>query len=333
MKKCTFAFSLLFTLILLLFPADHLFARDNLFSQDHIFSRGLEVHFIDAGQGEAVLLRCSGATVLVDSGRDTTAGDYLRDIGVETIDLAVATHAHADHIGGFPEIFEGFPVERVWYNGQSHTTLAFEHFVDTLLDSEAEYYEPVRGDTLTFTDDAAALAIEVLHPETTAGDYEGHLHDKNIVLRAVYGEFSVLLTGDAERETEATLLEHYGEENLRSTVLKLGHHGSNSSSSREFLKAVDPEIVVYSTAADNPYGHPHREVVERVEELPDARLYGTDTHGTLVVHYDGTYPRIRLPNAEETKLQSFLRLRPPSCTPDTSRALIKPVRAISSIIM
>lgn len=266
-----------------------------LLSAEVLFSTGVEVHFIDVGQGEAVLLRTSSAAVLVDAGQNGAAYNYLAGAGIESIDLAVATHGHADHIGGFAEIFEHIPVERAWYNGQSHTTLTFERFIDGVIDSGARYYEPAGGDTLTFTQDPEEagpgnfipLSIEVLHPESSAGEYEGHLHDKTIVLRAVYGHFSVLITGDLEMDIEAKLLEKHGKETLKSTVLQLGHHGSSSSSSPEFLSAVGPQVVVYQAGRDNPYGHPHREVLARVEELLEAPVYGTDTHGTVVLYYDG----------------------------------------------
>ncbi len=241
----------------------------------------LELQFIDVGQGDAILLQTSEAAVLVDAGEQEQAAEYLEKRGIARIDLAIATHAHADHIGGFPAVFDTIQVNELWYNGQEHTTLTFEHFVDTLLESGAQYHEPIAGETRSFGE----LTVEVLHPQRSAADYTGDLHDQVIVLRARYGEFSVLLTSDAEADLERGLLDRYSA--LEATVLKLGHHGSNTSSSAEFLAAVSPAIVVYQAGADNPYGHPHSEAIDRVRTITEAEVFGTDRHGTIVITTDG----------------------------------------------
>jgi len=244
----------------------------------------LRVHFVDVGQGAAVLLEGAEGNVLVDVGQYGDAAAYLDQAGIEEIDLAIATHAHADHIGGFVDVFESVEVHRIWYNGQEHVTLTFERFIDAVLESEADYHEPGRGDRATFGE----LSITVLHPEGSAADYHGDLHDKNIVVRADYGDFSILLPGDAEADVERSLVERYGGE-LDSTVLKMGHHGSATSSSGEFVKAVAPEVAVYQAGADNRYGHPHDEAIARVSSaVAEEQIYGTDLHGTVVIESDGT---------------------------------------------
>ncbi len=242
----------------------------------------LRVHFIDVAQGSAVLLETPDARVLVDAGQYAETYEYLTQIGVDTVDLAIATHAHADHIGGFVPILRNTRVGKVWYNGQTHTTRTFERFIDAILESGAAYHEPSRGETVRF----GRLVITVLHPERSAAEYEGHLHDKNIVVRAQFGAFSVLLTGDAEIEAENEMIS-LGLE-LASTVLQLGHHGSRTSSSPEFLKAVNPKVAVYQAGRENRYGHPHDVVMRRIEALGDIYLYGTAGHGTIVIVTDGS---------------------------------------------
>ena len=264
----------------------------------------LEVHFVDVGQGSGVVLRTEQAVVVVDAGATSTMADYLSRLGVTTVDLVVASHAHADHIGGIPFLFDRFAIGRLWYNGQSHTTRTFERFLDAILASQADYQEPERGQSVTFGE----LILTVLHPAGSAAEYQGHLHDRNIVIRADYRLFSVILTGDAEvraeQEMRATGVR------LRATVLQLGHHGSQTSSSAAFLRAVQPAVVVYQAGIDNSYAHPHVAVIERVGAATSAAIYGTDTHGSIVIVTDGrTYrietartapPRPRVPTIAET---------------------------------
>ncbi len=252
-----------------------------LLSAAAICAAQLEVHFVDVGQGDAIVLRTADALVVVDAGQHDELASYLAEIGVDAVDLVIATHGHADHIGGFEAVFERFPVRQVWYNGQTHTTRTFERVIDAVLASDADYREPGKGEQAMFS----GLVLTVLHPLASAADYDGHLHDMNIVVRAEYGDFSVLLTGDAEAEVERQLIAAAVE--LGSTVLKLGHHGSRTSSSAAFLQAVDPEVVVYQAGIDNRYGHPHPEVLLRVQRLLNAEIYGTDLHGTVVITSDG----------------------------------------------
>ena len=251
----------------------------------------LELHFIDVGQGAAVLLRTDRATVLIDAGETNAAADYLSRIGVTRISLAVATHGHADHVGGFLEVFRRFPVDRVWYNGQTHTTRTFERFIDAVLASGAAYLEPGRGRRQSF----GKLLLSVLHPGGSAADHTGHLLEKNIVLRADYHRFAVIVTGDAESSAETEMIRSGVP--LQATVLQLGHHGSYTSSSAAFLRAVRPEVGVYQAGAANPYGYPHSATLRRVRSSTRARVLGTDTHGTVVIVTDGSSYSVRTERA------------------------------------
>ena len=236
----------------------------------------LRVHFIDVGQGDSILLETEEARILVDAGQGNAARNYLLSLGIDQLDLVVGTHAHADHIGGFPSIFEAISVDEVWYNGQAHTTVTFERFIDAILASDARYHEPVRGEVRAF----GGLTLKVLHPTTSAADYEGHLHDMNIVIRAVYGEFAVMLTGDAEAPVELELIGTGLP--LASQVLKMGHHGSRTSSTLPFVRAVAPAVAVYQAGSNNRYGHPHEEALINVAAV-GADIYGNDVHGTIVI--------------------------------------------------
>ena len=241
----------------------------------------IDVTFIDVGQGTAVLLDTGSEAVLFDAGRSSrTVYEYLQSNGISELDLIIASHAHADHIGGFERILDNKSVQKIWYNGQTHTTQTFEGFIDAALSSSAEYVEPTRGHIKTL----GGLNLEVLHPTTSAADYTGSLHDKNIVVRASYGDVAFMLTGDAEVDVEDGLIADGM--TLDAQVLKMGHHGSRTSTGSAFVNAVNPEVAIYQASATNQYGHPHAEALANVQSTAD--VYGSDTHGTIQFTTDGS---------------------------------------------
>lgn len=238
----------------------------------------LKVHFIDVGQGDATLLQGTDFTILIDAGRHDHSDvvPYLKSAGVKSIDLLIGTHPHADHIGQFPQVIEAFPVGEVWLSGDTTTTRTFERAIDAIEASGAGYHEPRAGETFSF----GSARIEVLNPARLTGN----LHEGSISVRIVYGSFTVLFTGDAEAETEMAILAR--QYDVNALILQLGHHGSSTSSSAEFLKAVNPEVAVYSAAKGNSYGHPHEVVLERLRQM-GVQIYGTDVNGTIMVITDG----------------------------------------------
>lgn len=238
----------------------------------------LEVHFIDVGQGDATLLKGPDFTILVDTGRHdrNDVVPYLERLEIETIDLLIGTHPHADHIGQMDRVIEAFEVEEVWMSGAEHTTQNFERVLDAILSSEASYHEPRAGEDFTI----GSSLVEVVHPEELIGD----LNEDSVSVRVVYGEIIFLFTGDAEEKAEKAMINSALP--LDAHILQLGHHGSSTSSSAEFLDEVSPEIGIYSAGAENSYGHPHSEVVDRFDSR-DIPLYGTDVHGNIIVRTDG----------------------------------------------
>lgn len=241
----------------------------------------LEVHFIDAGQGDATLFLAPDATVLVDAGRHTATDvvDYLEDKGVSTIDVVAITHPHADHIGQFAAVLERFAVAEVWWSPTTHTTETFASAVTALERSDAAFEEPVESDTA----DVGSLRFEFVNPP--AGGTDGDLHDNGLAFRVTYGGVAFLFTGDAETETEQRIVAAHPD--LRAAVYQVGHHGSSSSSSQALLDAVTPEVAIYSAGRDNTYGHPHPEVIDRLHDA-GVEVYGTDEHGTVIVTTGGT---------------------------------------------
>jgi len=238
----------------------------------------LVVHFIDVDQGDSTLIQAEGVTILIDAGRHdrNDVVPYLRSVGVTSIDLLVGTHPHADHIGQFPQVLRAFPVKEVWLSGDETTTRIFENTLDAILASKAGYHEPRAGER----HELGPLTIEVVHPDRVYG----HLNNGSIGLRITYGDVVFLFTGDAEGDAERQMIARG--HNLQADVLHVGHHGSNTSSTLPFLQAVRPKIAVYSAGRNNSYGHPHREVIDRLTQLK-IPVYGTDVHGTILLETDG----------------------------------------------
>jgi competence protein ComEC len=239
----------------------------------------LQVHFIDVGQGDAVLIISpQGKAALIDGGEARSGAlQYLRGQGVRQLDLVVATHPHDDHIGGLPEILSAIPTLRVATNGQLSSTISYEKLLDAVIDNKAEYLEVKRGDRLSFGD----LSFDVLHPGQTLED---NPNNNSIVLRLEYGRISLLFTGDAEKDAEHSMIA--SQQKLKATILKVGHHGSRLSTSPEFLDLVEPEAAVYFAKTGNLYEHPHPETLAALREK-GVIVFGTDVNGTIELTTDG----------------------------------------------
>jgi competence protein ComEC len=251
-----------------------------------IASGVLRVYFIDVGQGDSIFIQSAdGSTALIDGGYDNgMALAYLQSIGSAThLNAVIASHPHADHIGGLSEVMETFAVDGVWTSGAIHTTYAFEHFIDTIDARHIPYHEVTIGDHIS----AGSLQFDVLYGQTS----NSNLNNTSLVLRLVYGNVSFLFTGDAESSVETQLVETNADR-LPATILKVGHHGSYTSSSPAFLAAVHPQVAVYSAGGNNSYGHPHQVTLAHLAAV-GAIVYGTNVSGTIVVETDGTTYTVR----------------------------------------
>ncbi len=238
----------------------------------------LTLTFIDVGQGDATLISADDLHILVDGGTPRhDVADHLRGEGIGHIDLLVATHPHADHIGGQVGVLERKSVGTIWYSGDEHTTQTFEAWIDAALEADADYREPVRGEGW----EAEDLAVTLLHPAAETGGSD--LHDRNLVVRIEHGECSALITGDIERDREAEILDAGVE--VDADVLELGHHGSRTSTGSRWLDAVQPDIAVVQYRAGNQYDHPHGEVLDRVQAT-GAEVLGTGAHGSIELSCD-----------------------------------------------
>lgn len=241
----------------------------------------VEVVFLDVGEsGDGFLVKTwEEKYMLIDGGRrESGVAEALEARRVPRIDVLVATNPDADHIGGLISVLKALPVGEVWLSGDTNTTRTFEDFVEAVDASRASVHRARRGDVIRL----GSLRVQVLSPS------EPLFSDRNnnsVALRLEFRKVSFLFTGDMEKEAEARLLA--ARVPLKSTILKLGHHGSRTSTSSAFLAAVQPEVAVYQAGANNRYGHPHREILEALAGAK-VSVYGTAANGVIVITTDGT---------------------------------------------
>jgi beta-lactamase superfamily II metal-dependent hydrolase len=224
--------------------------------------------------------------MLIDGGNSSRDGleviiPKLREWEAPRLDVMVATHPDADHIGGLPAVLENFPVGVVALTGQVHSTETYERLLRDIRELNVKAIETRTGTVIPFD---PAVKLEVLGPDDRFVAVEGHNNNASIVIRLTYGRVSFLFTGDAESEEEAAILASGAA--LRSTVLKVGHHGSRDSTGDAFLAAVAPQIGVISAGEANRFGHPQREVLERLEQV-GVQVLRTDQSGTITLSTDG----------------------------------------------
>lgn len=238
------------------------------------------VHFINVGQGDAILIQSpNGKTMLIDGGvkgEGSNVVSYLREQGVKQLDYVVATHPDADHIGGLISVLNSVSIKHFLDSGKVHTSQTYEEMISLISAKNIPYIVPKTGDNVKLDD---TLDITVLNADEDASDN----NEASIVLKVVYNNVSFLLTGDAGIDVEKEMM---ASQDVHATVLKAGHHGSNTSSSPAFINAVDPEVSILSYGQDNKYGHPHFEVVESLQAA-GSKIYGTAESGHIVITTDG----------------------------------------------
>lgn len=247
----------------------------------------LEVYFFDVGQGDSELIRLPGGeNILIDAGTSSTEDELvgeLRSLGAETLDLVVATHPHADHIGGMAAVIDAFDVRQVVMprisESDTPTTKTYENLLQSIADKGLTITPAEPGDELL---SSGGAVLTVLAPN---GEDYGDLNNYSVVLRLTYGEDSFLFTGDAEEASEEEMLSL--DWPLTATVLKCGHHGSETSTSPTFLDAVSPQYAVISCGVDNDYGHPDAVTLEKLEAA-GAEVFRTDLQGTILASTDGS---------------------------------------------
>lgn len=246
----------------------------------------LTVKVLDVGQGDAILIQTPEQTILVDTGDTPTKGKlagYIKSEGISVIDKLIITHPHADHIGGVQAVMDNFTIKQIYDSGQTATSNMYKQYLLTVQKKKIPFALLEAGGQLDIGD---GIVLKVLAPEKPfISGSDSDLNNNSIVLKLVFGSFSMLLTGDAEKGSEDRMIKRFSGA-LKSTVLKSGHHGSSTSSSQAFIKAVSPEAAVISLGANNEYHHPHPSVLKRYDQQK-IKVYRTDTQGTVSVTSDG----------------------------------------------
>ena len=241
----------------------------------------LTVHYIDVGQADCALLTCGDHCILIDGGNvedSSLVVSYLDKLGVTYLDLVVCTHAHEDHVGGLGGVLAVFETGAVWSPTTTYSSSCFDDFMHYADQQGLTVRIPEPGDTFT----ADALTLTVLGPTQSYAD----TNNTSIVLLAEFGDTRFLFTGDMETTAEADMLDYWDGMDWDVDVLKVGHHGSDTSTSYRFLYETDPEYGVISVGAGNSYGHPHDEPMSRLRDA-DVTIYRTDELGTILATSDG----------------------------------------------
>ena len=247
-----------------------------------ISGNGLTVHFIDVGQADCALLECDGKYMIIDGGNvedGQMVVSYLKQMGVETIDRVVCSHAHEDHVGGLPAVLSVFDAGKVYAPVTEYDTKVFRDFVKKAEAAAGEITVPEPGDQFTL----GSATCTVLGP---VQEYDDPNHT-SIVLKVSYGDSDFLFTGDSEVGPENDMIDYWGENfDWEVEVLKVGHHGSETSSGYRFVYETNPTYGVISVGEDNKYGHPHEKPLSRLKDA-GLVLLRTDHLGHVIAQTDG----------------------------------------------
>jgi competence protein ComEC len=252
--------------------------KDNVSSKSSV--QLLQVHFLDVGQADSILLQQGEDVMLIDGGNNADAPlvvEYIKNHDISSLKYVVGTHPHEDHIGGLDAVIQQFDVQNVWMPKVSHTTKTYRDVLQAVKEKGLKITAPTAGSTF----ELGAAQVHILAPNSDT--YE-ELNNYSIVLKVTYGSTSFLFTGDAEALSEQEILQSGFD--VSANVLKIGHHGSRSSTSIEFLQAVKPTYGVICVGKDNKYGHPHKQTLELLQQHK-IDIFRTDTKGTILAESDG----------------------------------------------
>lgn len=254
----------------------------------------LHVFMLNVGESDAALVQYKGKSLLIDTGdmdhREALV-KQLKERGVKELEGVIITHPHSDHLGGMAALFQHFKINHVYDNGVAANNGMYRNYLKNIKEKNIPYQVLRRGDKITLNGD---VEFDVMAPEeplftkenTTRMTTNGLTNNNSIVCRMKYKDFSVLFCGDAQKEAEKKLVKEYGQA-LQSTVIKIGHHGSKTSSCPTFIKTVSPQAATISCGAGNEYKFPHKQTLETLKQASVA-VYRTDTDGTISIISNGS---------------------------------------------
>ena len=240
-------------------------------------SSNLKIYFVDVGQADCILINDNNEYGLIDAGNNEDGEKivkYFKDLGITKFKYVFGTHAHEDHIGGMDNIIENFQIEHFYMPDTITTTKTFEEVLDALEEKNIAFETPEEDENLTFSD----TVFKVLH----VGKDKRDLNDTSIVLKLTYKNTSYLFMGDATSSVEKDILD----KDIKSDVLKVGHHGSQYSSTISFLKKASPKYAIIEVGKNNSYNHPKEVTLKKLEDL-GKKIYRTDEDGTIILTSDG----------------------------------------------
>lgn len=240
----------------------------------------LTIHYIDVGQGDAILISKSGKNMLIDAGPTSARENvvnYLKSAKVNSLEYVIVTHPHEDHIGGMANVIRNFKINNLFVSKYTSTSKTYENFILAAKEKGLSFYAPNVGDSFQLADaNFTVLSGGELDTENA--------NDRSIVIRLEYKNNSFLFMGDAEEALELKVIS--GNLEYKSDVLKVAHHGSNTSTTSTFLKAIEPDYAIISCGVNNNYGHPCKSVMRRLKNS-EIKVYRTDENSTIVLKSDG----------------------------------------------
>jgi competence protein ComEC len=249
-------------------------------------AKQLEVFFFDVGQGDSELIKSPGGqNILIDGGPDKTVMSRLSEalpVYDRTIDLMILTHPHDDHVAGLVDVIKNYNVKKILYTGVSHNAPNYLAWLKAVKDKKIpltiiDHAQQIKLDNETF--------LEILYPRISLlGRDVKFLNNSSIVARLEYKNFSTLFMGDAENPVEDELIGAYV--SIKAKVIKIGHHGSDTSSGEKFIKAVSPQTAVIEAGVNNQFGLPSLRTIKRLER-ENVKVYRTDLNGTIIIKSDG----------------------------------------------
>lgn len=272
MKKFNRIFGIFLSLMVLMITVPTMAAETTVNGQ-------MKVHYINVGQADSTLVQIDGKNILIDAGNnDNLAYNYLKSQGISKLDYVIATHPHADHIGGMATIINNFDIDKFYAPKSTTTTQTFVNMINALNSKNLKITVPTPGENLVIGN----ATLTFLAPNSLS--YED-LNNYSIVTKIKYGNTSFIFEGDAEDISENEILAK--QLDISANVIKIGHHGSSSSTTKAYLDKVNPQYAVISVGANNDYGHPNKDILNRLT-AKNIKVFRTDISGTIIANSNGT---------------------------------------------